>query len=239
MELQQLATEVAHQHQGTPEMVANILREAILRGIFQGGQQLRQEEIAAQLGVSRIPVREALRQLEQEGLVVYRLNRGAIVSELSAAEVQEIYEMRSALESTALRIALPHLTTSDFQRAATILDITDRETDVSRWGELNREFHTILYTPAQRPRLLSVISALHRNVDRYLRMEMVVLHYKERSQQEHRRILEACQQRDAAAAITLLTQHIEAAGELLVAYLKQQQGHAQDNVPEERADREV
>ena len=79
MDLQQLATEVSPSQQGTPEIVATILREAILRGIFQGGQPLHQEEIAAQLGVSRLPVREALRQLEQEGLVLYRLNRGAVV----------------------------------------------------------------------------------------------------------------------------------------------------------------
>lgn len=224
MDLQQLATEVMHQQQGTSETVAAILREAILRGLFQGGQQLHQEEIAAQLGVSRLPVREALRQLEQEGLVVYRLNRGAVVSELSADEVQEIYEIRCSLESLALRLSIPHLTTSDFQRAATILDITDRETDVSQWGKLNRDFHTLLYAPARRSRLLALITAFHRNVDRYLRMEMVVLEYKERSQQEHRLILAACQRRDSDAAVTLLTQHIEAAGALLVNYL-QQQGH--------------
>jgi DNA-binding GntR family transcriptional regulator len=221
MDLQQLATEVTLQQHGTSETVAAILREAILRGLFQGGQQLHQEEIAAHLGVSRLPVREALRQLEQEGLVVYRLNRGAVVSELSADEVQEIYEIRCSLESLALRLAIPHLTPDDFQRATTILDTTDRETDVSQWGKLNRDFHTLLYAPARRSRLLSLITALHRNVDRYLRMEMVVLAYKERSQQEHRLILEACQQRDSSTAVTLLTQHIEVAGELLVRYLQQ------------------
>jgi DNA-binding GntR family transcriptional regulator len=232
MDLQQLASEVTRTQQGTPEIVATILREAILRGILQGGQPLHQEEIAAQLGVSRLPVREALRQLEQEGLVVYRLNRGATVSELSATEVQEIYEIRSGLESIALRLALPHMTTDTFQQAAIILDSTDRETNVSRWGELNREFHLVLYAPAHRPRLLSLITAFHRNVDRYLRMEMVVLQYKERSQQEHRRILEACQQRDTTTAVTLLTQHIEAAGALLVTYLSQQISHASSKVSE-------
>lgn len=226
MDLQQLASEITPSQQGTPEIVATILREAILRGIFQAGQPLHQEEIAAHLGVSRLPVREALRQLEQEGLVLYRLNRGAIVSALSAPEVQEIYEIRSSLERIALRLALPQMTTETFQQAATILDITDRETNVSRWGELNREFHLTLYAPAHRPRLLSLITAFHRNVDRYLRMEMVVLQYKEQSQQEHRLILEACQQRDAITAATLLTQHIEVAGALLVAYLREQVSHA-------------
>lgn len=225
MDLQQLASEITRSQQGTPELVATILREAILRGIFRGGQPLHQEEIATQLGVSRLPVREALRQLEQEGLVVYRLNRGAIVSELSAAEVQEIYEIRSSLENTALRLALPQMTADTFRQAATILDSTDKETNVGRWGELNREFHLTLYAPARRPRLLSLITTFHRNADRYLRMEMVVLQYKERSQQEHRRILEACQQRDTSTAVTLLTQHIEAAGALLVAYLSEQTSH--------------
>jgi DNA-binding GntR family transcriptional regulator len=228
MDLQQLASEVTRSQQGMPEIVATVLREAILRGILQGGQSLHQEEIAAQLGVSRLPVREALRQLEQEGLVVYRLNRGATVTELSATEVQEIYEIRSGLESIALRLAVPRMTTDTFQQAATILDITDRETNVSRWGQLNREFHLTLYAPAQRPRLLSLITTFHLNVDRYLRMEMVMLRYKERSQQEHRRILEACQQRDTSTAVTLLTQHIEAAGALLVTYLNQHISHPSD-----------
>lgn len=227
-DLQQVAAEISSSQQGTPEIVATILREAILRGILQGGQPLRQEEIAAHLGVSRLPVREALRQLEQEGLVIYRLNRGAHVSALSASEVQEIYEIRSELESLALRLAIPQMTAETFQQASALLEQTDRETNVSHWGELNRAFHLTLYTPAQRPRLLSLITALHRNVDRYLRMEMVVLQYKERSQQEHRRILEACQQRNQSAAIELLTRHIEDAGMLLVAFLNQQSGQPAD-----------
>jgi DNA-binding GntR family transcriptional regulator len=231
MDLQHVAAEISSSQQGTPEVVAAILREAILRGILQGGQLLRQEEIAAQLGVSRLPVREALRQLEQEGLVIYRLNRGALVSALSASEVQEIYEIRSQLESLALRLAIPKMTAETFQQASALLGRTDHEMDVSHWGELNRIFHLTLYAPAQRPRLLSLITTLHRNVDRYLRMEMVVLQYKERSQQEHRRILEACQQRDQNAAIELLIRHIEDAGMLLVAFLNQQSDQTLNREP--------
>ncbi|MDR7541769.1 MAG: GntR family transcriptional regulator, partial [Armatimonadota bacterium] len=91
-------------------MVADVLREAILRGILLAGQQLRQDEIARELGVSHIPVREALRQLEAEGLVRLRPYRGFEVSELSPEEVEELYEIRIPLECQALRLAFPHLT---------------------------------------------------------------------------------------------------------------------------------
>ena len=119
-----------------------------------------------------------------------------------------------------------------FQQAANILDMTDREINVSRWGELNRAFHLTLYAPAQRPRLLSLITTLHRNVDRYLRMEMVILHAERAFRQSHRLILEACQHRDATTAVTLLTQHIEVAGTLLVAYLHEAEQPASNKVAE-------
>ena len=113
MNLYDLAANVLRQQRSTPDLIADALREAIVRGIFQEGQSLRQDEIATQFGVSRIPVREALRQLEAEGLVTLHLNRGAMVSALSPAEAQEIFEIRSALEVKAIQLAIPKLTPSD------------------------------------------------------------------------------------------------------------------------------
>ncbi|HEY9633335.1 MAG TPA: GntR family transcriptional regulator [Coleofasciculaceae cyanobacterium] len=221
MNLSDLAANVLHQQRSTPDLIADALREAILRGIFQEGQSLRQDEIAAQFGVSRIPVREALRQLEAEGLVTLHLNRGAMVSVLSPAEAQEICEIRMALETTAIQLAIPKLTESDLEKAAVILEATDQTTDAARWAQLNWEFHATLYTPGDRPRLLGMIKTLHVNIDRYVRLQMEKMNYLEKSQKEHYQILHTCRRQDAKAAVRLLKRHIDTAGEQLVAYLQQ------------------
>jgi len=226
MNLNDLAANVLQQQRSTPDLIADALREAILRGIFQEGQSLRQDEIATQFGVSRIPVREALKQLEAEGLVTLHLNRGAMVSVLTAAEAQEICEIRSALEVKAMQLAIPKLSESDIEKAAVILETTDQTTDVGMVAKLNWEFHATLYATAERPRLLSIIKSLHVNCDRYVRVQMAQMDYHERSQKEHYQLLDACRQRDIKAAVRLLKRHIDTAGEQLVTYL-QQKAHKQ------------
>src|SRR5690348_3005760 len=98
------------------------IRERILSGAYVEGEQLRQDALAAELGVSRIPVREALRQLEAEGLVTFSPHRGAVVSSFSVTEIEELFDLRAMLESDLLRRSVPHLTDEDFHRAAEILD---------------------------------------------------------------------------------------------------------------------
>ncbi|MBW4612712.1 MAG: GntR family transcriptional regulator [Desmonostoc vinosum HA7617-LM4] len=221
MNLNDLAANVLQQQRSTPDLIADALREAILRGIFQEGQSLRQDEIATQFGVSRIPVREALKQLEAEGLVTLHLNRGAMVSVLTAKEAQEICEIRSALEVKAMELAILNFSQSNLEKAAVILEATDQATDAGQLANLNWEFHATLYTSADRPRLLTMIKNLHVNIDRYVRVQMTQMDYQERSQKEHYQILDACQKRDTKTAIRLLKRHIDTAGEQLVAYLQQ------------------
>ncbi|MBD2070188.1 GntR family transcriptional regulator [Leptolyngbya sp. FACHB-671] len=220
VDLGDLAAGVLRHQRSTPDLIADALREAIVQGVFQEGQSLRQDEIAAQFGVSRIPLREALRQLEAEGLVLLSPNRGATVAIMSPAEAQEIGEIRVALESLALQLAIPKLTEADLQKAADILEKTDRETDVGRWAKLNWEFHAVLYGAGDRPRLLSLIKTLHVNIDRYIRLQMAKMNYLEKSQQEHQQILDACRKGDSKTAVRLLKRHIETAGEQLVTYLR-------------------
>jgi DNA-binding GntR family transcriptional regulator len=203
-------------------MVAEVLREAILRGILVAGQQLRQDEIARELGVSHIPVREALRQLEAEGLVRLRPYRGFEVSELSPEEVEELYEIRIPLECQALRLAMPHLTDADLRRAEEILDAIDAEQDPSAWSQLNTEFHAVLYAPSRRQRLLNLIRTLRTNVDRYLRLYISVMRRKQYSQREHRKILEAVRRRDVAAAVEALEEHLGIACRMLVDHLRRE-----------------
>lgn len=204
----------------TPEMITQALRAAILQGRYQSGEPLRQDRIAEEFGISKIPVREALVQLRTEGLITFSPNRGAVVAELSQEEVDEIYTMRIALETQALFRAIPGLHTSDLIRAQGVLDIMDTENDQARWSELNWEFHATLYQAARMPRLLATIEMLHNNVARYLVIYLKKLGAQPVSQKEHRAILDAIRQRQAQRAVDLLQQHLERASKRLVGFLE-------------------
>jgi DNA-binding GntR family transcriptional regulator len=206
----------------TPELIASALRGAILKGRLKSSQPLRQDQIAEQFGVSKIPVREAMVQLRAEGLIVFVPNRGFVVSELSPAEVEEIYMMRMALEAKALERAIPKLRPADLIRAASVLEISETEDDRSQWSELNWEFHSTLYQAAQLPRLLSTIQVLHNNVARYLLIYLGSLSARGASQTEHKKILQACQKKEVDRAVKILQQHLSRASDRLVAFLSDQ-----------------
>lgn len=220
MDLRHFLPTIEAHARSTPDVVAQVLREAILHGLYEAGQPLRQDEIAATLQISKIPVREALRGLEAEGLVVFQANRGATVAPLRPAEAQEIAEIRIALETLALRLALPNLTARDLRHARGFLEDLDGESDSAKWGALNRDFHQCLYEPARRPQLLALIVIQHRRFDRYMRVVLAAMQHQHQSQAEHRALLEACEQRDTTAATRLLEQHIAHAARLLVGQLQ-------------------
>ena len=203
----------------TAELIANALRADILQGKRKSKRPLRQDEIAAQFGVSKIPVREALSQLKTEGLVTFSPNRGAVVSTLSPNEVDEIYTIRVALETVALGRAIPQLTIGDLTQAELILKTIDHEQDITRWGELNWQFHALLYRAANMPRLLNWVQILHVNVARYLVIHLAGLDYQTVSQGEHRAILDSCRQGDVHSATVLLTDHLQSASNKLKAFL--------------------
>lgn len=197
----------------TAEWIAAELRQEIARGVLKAGQPLPQEEIAARFGVSKIPAREALLQLRAEGLVTFYPNRGAVVSQLSAEEVEEIYAMRIALETLALRRAVLHLTRADFVRLEGLIVIMDEEPAPLKWSELNWEFHATLYRPCGMPRLLETVRVLHANVQRYVAMYLANPEHHAEAQAQHRAILATCRQGDADAATTLLAQHLQHAAD--------------------------
>ena len=203
----------------TPDLIANALRNAILQGRYKANQPLRQDHIAQEFGVSKIPLREALVQLKAEGLVSFMPNRGAVVTELSANEVDEIFTMRIALETKALERAIPNLSSADFIRAKSVLEILEKEKDRTQWSELNWEFHATLYQASQMPRLLSTIETLHNNVTRYLIIYLDRLSAQEISQKEHLAIFNACQKRNIDGATKQLTTHLRKASKRLMAFL--------------------
>jgi DNA-binding GntR family transcriptional regulator len=218
------------QKQATHELVAAVLREAISTGVLRANQPLPQDEIASRLRVSHIPVREALRQLQSEGLVTYQPNRGATVSALTPAEIREIYDIRVLLESAAVRRAAPCLGAAELERARAILDEAERVQDGARWGALDVEFHQRVYHLQDRPRLGEMIAGLLRRVDRYWLSHGLMLTHRIEFEAEHRELLAALQRRDADAAAALLERHLTGAAELLVSELeaetRTEEGHS-------------
>jgi len=205
--------------QSSPETIAKSLRQAIIDGELGPGESLRQENLAKHYAVSRIPVREALRQLGSEGWIVLQRNRGARVSPLSVEEVREIYEIRASLEVTALRLAAPRHTPQSLQQAAAMLRISRSERDHSLYVQHNREFHLALYAPAGRPRLVAMIDSLHSQGERYLRLKLDMPAYKHQSDDEHEAILKALRAGKVERAVQILQPHMLRTGDLLASYL--------------------
>jgi DNA-binding GntR family transcriptional regulator len=202
------------------ESIASALRDAIAYGDLAAGAPLRQDRIAAEFGVSHIPVREALKELVGEGLAVFAKNRGVVVSELSAKVAWELTEYRCLLEGQMARWAVPQLNDRDLREAEEILDRLDGETRLREILRLNTAFHTVLFTPADRPYFLKSIETVRANLLRYWRLAWEELGHKPRSQRDHRKILTLCRNGDANAVGREMEKHIRETGTLIVGYLK-------------------
>ena len=220
MDLEQVLERMPRvRRQSSHELVADVLREAITTGVLRANQPLPQDEIAAQLRVSHIPVREALRQLQSEGLVTYQPNRGATVTSLSVEEIREIYEIRAILETAAIRSATPLLDSAEINRAETILDAAEAAIDGAAWGSHDVDFHQLIYNLDGRPRLRELIEGLLRRVDRYWLSHGLMLKHRAEFEAEHRALLEAIRGRNADRAADLLQRHLAGASERLIAEL--------------------
>lgn len=150
------------------EFARDALRHAILRGQLPGGRRLVQSEIAEQLQISTTPVREALRDLATEGLIRLDAHRGAVVRQLDIAEVREIYELRRLLEPEAMRRCAREISAGNLARAVELREEMDRETDVGKWTERNREFHATLMRDVRSGRLTRLITGLQDSAAPYV-----------------------------------------------------------------------
>lgn len=193
----------------TSAEVARVLKERILAGRYSQDQFIRQELIAQELGVSRIPVREALAQLEAEGLVVREKYRGAVVPKLSVSEIAEIYELRLMLEPYLLRTAIANITPADVAALQAIVARSREVTDMGAWAGLNMDFHRTLYQAAQKPLSLQLLDNLLLRADRYLKMQRFLSpQTQQESDAEHQRILDFVMAGDADGAVAALNAHI-------------------------------
>ncbi|MFT2090526.1 GntR family transcriptional regulator [Paraglaciecola sp. 2405UD69-4] len=212
---------IKQQTQTTSELIAEQLRNAIIVGDYQSGQALKQDALAKQFEVSKIPVREALYQLKSEGLVTFLNNRGSIVSKLSISEVEQIYTMRLALEEIALKRAIPNFKPANKIAAETALKLIESSDNPLDWAVLNWEFHAGIYRAAAMPKMLETISMLHNNVSRYLLLYLKDMEYNSVSQDEHWELLDACNSGNIQVATQVLKKHLSDALQQTIQFMKQ------------------
>lgn len=191
------------------DSVTSAIKDMILTGELGIGVQLKQEALAKRFGVSRLPVREALKRLEAEGLVEHTPHQGSVVASQSIPELLETLDIRIGLECRALKLAIPLMKASDHKEARAIMARYDASESPLEWTELNLEFHLCLYRPCGRPRLLRMIEELVRGISIHLRAQQSYKAGQKSPQSEHREILKACIAKNVDLATQLLETHIE------------------------------
>lgn len=199
------------------DLVLAALRQEIEQGLLEPGSALRQDELATRLGTSRIPVREALRTLQAEGLVIYSTNKGATVAMISEHEIQEMLEVRIALECHAIRLGVPNLVEADIEAARRLLTEYDAAPNPEQWTAMNWTFHWTLYEPSDCSRLLVAIERNFKQFNNVARNHISRLAGKERPQAEHHRLLALAEAGKANEAANLLREHIQGTQRLIKA----------------------
>lgn len=201
------------------ETVVAQLRSDILLGDIAPGSRLSQQSIAARFGVSRIPVRDALQVLAGEGLVEPAPNATARVRGLSVAELDELYELREAIEPLATAIAVPNVSRADILMMRTQLDVMDERADTRSWLAANADFHAAVYTRASRPRMVELVEQLRGLTDRYVYLHLEVIGQTEHLDSEHRAILAAVENGDGALTARLTREHLATSHDYILRYL--------------------
>ena len=191
------------------QFALDYLRRAIISGSLPGGTRLLQAQVARELGLSTTPVREALRDLASEGLIIFDANRGALVRRLEMAEVREIYQMRRALEPLVVEGAIGTISQEQFVRADELIAQMDAELDPHDFVELNRDFHAIFHGATRGSRLCDVITGLQDASMLYVNLSLERRPDRMRqANAEHRMILAAFREADRTEATRVSIDHL-------------------------------
>lgn len=194
------------------EVVCESLRDAIRKGILKPGERIMEIKLAEELGVSRTPVREAIRKLELEGYVVMMPRRGTYVADMSIRDINEIFEIRTALESLSNGLAAEHITEDELEHLQRLLVIIGgyiKEGDMDKIVETDIEFHDLLYHAARNNRLVGIISNLRDQLTRFRTLSMSYPGRLEATLDEHRAIVEAIANGDGRSARKAAEHHME------------------------------
>lgn len=184
--------------------VADTLRDAIIAGQFDDGEELNQVELAKHFGVSRVPVREALRRLEAEGLVSAEAHRRVVVPGLNRARISEIFEIRAVIEAYLVERSAPNV---DVGALHDTLASMDRARGREAWLERNHAFHRLLMDPADSPTAVGIVDRLTAQVERYLRRVGGVVR-NEDAAREHREIVDALERKAFKQASKAVSDHV-------------------------------
>lgn len=211
---------------GVPAAIADYIRNSIFERELQVGQPLRQKDIADACGASRVPVREALKQLEAEGLAEFRPRRGYIVAGFDLEEIADIFLVRKFVEEHAGYLAARNRTAEDIREIEGLMQEMDRSltTDpesVQRFAISNRLFHQRLSAASKRRQLVRILDNLRGQVERYVRLDSRTPGRLEEAQQEHRAIVQALREGDAARLSTLCGAHAQHTADRLLKTLKE------------------
>ena len=197
-------TKTAHQY------ALKSLRDAILTGQLAGGTHLVQTELASSLDVSITPVREALRDLASEGLVVFDPHRGALVRSLDLEEVRELYELRIILEPLHIEKVFPKITDEHIELAESLRHRMESTYDLPEWAELNRQFHAALTSVDHTSRLATILAGLRDNASAFVTLSLVDSSERiEESNVEHAQLMTLYRNRDLEAIKKFTIQHLE------------------------------
>ena len=201
-------------------VIEETLRNAILDGRLPCGTAMRQQELASLFGVSRMPVREALRQLEAQSLLHVVTHKGAVVAPLIEDNSAETYALRMLLESEALRLSIPLLTDADLAEAEACINALESERDYREIGRLNRLFHMVLYGKAPNQRLLNLVEHGLNEEERFLRFNLEAMGLGETSQEDHRELLSLVAQKRVEESTLTLRNHLMRGMEVIANYLR-------------------
>ncbi|WP_434678915.1 GntR family transcriptional regulator [Pseudomonas sp. R1-18] len=195
------------------------LRNAILDGSLPSGTALRQQELASLFGVSRMPVREALRQLEAQSLLRVEVNKGAVVAPLITEDAVDAYGLRILLESEALRLSVPLLDAADFATARRCIEMMEVETDYTRMGALNKMFHLSLYAKATNRRLMQLVEQGLNEEERFLRFNLEKMNLGKLAQDDHWQLLHLAERRAVEPIVEVLHLHLNRGVKAITRYL--------------------
>lgn len=196
------------------------LQRALRLGRYKAGERLIPEDIAAEIGMSRMPVREAFRRLAADGLVTLRPNRGCVVAGLTLDELNEAFEIRSVLEGLAVRLITPKLTADHFEEMDRLLVRMERagEAGSSDWVLRHQEFHAYIYGLSGRPKLIRQIAALHVAIEPYMRIWFDYVEKPLSAREEHEKLLKALKSGDVAEAEREMEDHVLGTASLLAEF---------------------
>ncbi len=212
---------------GLRRRVFAIIEEAVLNGKYAPGESLTESRLAAELGVSRTPIREALTQLEHEGLVQLVPNKGAVVTGISQKDIQDIYAIRMMIEGLAARWAAQNIQEEELQELQEAIDLEEFYTskgDIGRLMSLDSNFHQLLYRASKSRPLQHMLHTFHNSIQHARSQSIAAPGRAQQALKEHKAILQAIRERDGDRAERITAEHIRKASVNLLKTMKARQG---------------